>query len=134
VGQSESAASYAGIRPDRFIIIAMLASGALAGLVGVNEVIGTHHRIILGFPGGAGFVGIAVALMGRNHPLGIIVAALLFGALYQGGSEIAFDIPTFTREMIVAVQGLVILFCGALENMFRPRIESFFRRRRRATA
>ena len=65
---------------------------------------------MLDFTGGVGFVGIAVALMGRNHPLGIVLAALLFGALYQGGSELAFDIPTINREMVVVIQGLVILF------------------------
>ena len=89
---------------------------------------GVHHRLILGFSSGFGFVGIAVALMGRNRPLGIVLAALLFGALYQGGSELAFDIPQITREMVVVVQGLVILFCGALENMFKPQLVALFRR------
>ena len=55
---------------------------------------GVHHRLVLDFPAGYGFVGIAVALMGRNHPLGIVLAALLFGALHQGGAELAFDIPS----------------------------------------
>ena len=64
--------------------------------------------------------------MGRNHPVGILLAALLFGALYQGGAELAFDMPKITREMVVVIQGLVILFAGALENMFRPQIEGFF--------
>ena len=54
---------------------------------------GVHHRIVLDFPAGYGFAGIAVALMGRNHPLGIALAALLFGALQQGGAELAFEIP-----------------------------------------
>ena len=58
--------------------------------------------------------------MGRNHPLGIVLAAVLFGALYQGGSELAFDMPAINRDMVVVIQGLVILFAGALENMFRP--------------
>ena len=57
--------------------------------------------------------------MGRNHPVGIVLAALLFGALYQGGSELAFDMPRVNRDMVVVIQGLVILFAGALENMFR---------------
>ena len=72
------------------------------------------------FVGGAGFVGIAVSLMGRNHPIGIIIAAILFGVLYQGGAELSFDMPNITREMIVVIQGLVVLFAGALEYMFRP--------------
>ena len=74
------------------------------------------------FPAGYGFMGIAVALMGRNHPLGICLAALFFGALYQGGTELAFDMPTVTRDIVVVIEGLVILFCGALENLFRARL------------
>lgn len=126
VGQNEAAAIYGGISPARQIILAMTISGALAGFVGLNEIMGSQHRLILGFTGGYGFVGIAVALMGRNHPLGIIFAALLFGALYQGGSELSFDMPTISRDLVVVIQGLVILFAGALENMFRPALQSLF--------
>jgi ABC-type uncharacterized transport system permease subunit len=118
-GQNPDAAVYAGISPQRTIIVAMVISGALAGCLGVNELMGSEHRILLDFPGGAGFVGIAVALMGRNHPLGILAASLLFGALYQGGSQLSFDMPHVNRDMVVLIQGLVILFCGALENIFR---------------
>ena len=60
--------------------------------------------------------------MGRSHPVGIVLAAILFGALYQGGAELAFEMPDITRDMIVIIQGLVILFAGALEHMFRPAI------------
>ena len=67
--------------------------------------------------------------MGRNHPIGIFPAAFLFGILYQGGSEVTFDMPNITRYMFVAVQGVIILFSGALENLFRPQIESFFVKR-----
>ncbi len=129
VGHNESAAVYAGISPSRNIIIAMCISGALAGMVGINEIMGVQHRLILDFTGGYGFVGIAVALMGRNHPIGIVLAALLFGALYQGGSELAFEMPNITRHMVVVIQGLVILFSGALEHLFRPRIEALFIRK-----
>ena len=58
--------------------------------------------------------------MGRAHPVGIVLASLLFGMLYQGGAELAFDMPAISRDMIVVIQGLVILFAGALEHMFRP--------------
>ncbi len=119
-GFSEPAARYAGIRPRGVIISAMCLSGALAGFVAVNEIMGVHHRLLLNFPAGYGFTGIAVALMGRNHPVGIVMASLLFGVLYQGGAELAFEIPTITREMVVAIQGLIILFCGALALMLRP--------------
>jgi ABC-type uncharacterized transport system permease subunit len=128
VGQSEPAAVYGGISPAHRIMLAMAISGALAGLMATNEILGAQHRLILGFTGGYGFVGIAVALMGRNHPLGIILAALLFGALYQGGSELSFDMPTLSRDIVVVIQGLVILFAGALEHMFRPYLEALFAR------
>ena len=58
--------------------------------------------------------------MGRSHPVGIVPAAILFGMLYQGGAELAFEMPNISRDMIVIIQGLVILFAGALEHMFRP--------------
>ncbi|MNF13812.1 hypothetical protein D3C80_2157860 [compost metagenome] len=64
--------------------------------------------------------------MGRSHPAGIIPAAVLFGVLYQGGAEISFEMPSISRDMIVIIQGLVILFAGALENMFRPAITRLF--------
>jgi ABC-type uncharacterized transport system permease subunit len=128
VGKSERAAVYSGISPDRHIILAMAISGGLAGLVGLNEIMGVQHRLLLNFTGGVGFVGIAVALMGRSHPFGICLAALLFGALYQGGSELAFSMPQLSKEMVVVIQGLVILFCGALEHMFRPQLERLFAR------
>jgi len=112
-GQSEAAAVYAGIKPKKIIIITMCISGAL-------EIMGVHHRVILNFPAGYGFTGIAVALMGRNHPVGILMASLLFGVLYQGGAELAFEVPKITREMVVAIQGLIILFSGALALMLRP--------------
>jgi len=128
VGHSPDAARYAGISISRVILASVMLGGALAGLVAVNEVMGVHHRLFLGFSNGYGFVGIAVALMGRNHPLGIVLAAVLFGALYQGGTELAFDHPEITREIVVVVEGLVILFCGAFENAFRGPIEALFGR------
>ena len=130
VGANPQAAVHAGISPARNILLAMLVSGGLAGLVGVNEVMGVHHRLILDFTSGFGFVGIAVALMGRNHPAGIFLAALLFGALYQGGAELAFDMPTVSRDMVVAIQGLVILFSGAMEHVFRPHVMAAYARLR----
>ena len=127
-GLAPRAAIYAGIRPARIVIIAMAISGALAGSVGVNEILGVQHRLLLEFVAGAGFTGIAVALMGRNHPFGIVLASLLFGALYQGGAELAFEIPTITREMIITIQGLIILFSGALAYMNRPWVERLYLR------
>ena len=123
VGQSEKAAIYAGVRPARVIVITLCLSGALAGMVGLNEIMGVQHRLLLNFNFGYGFTGIAVALMGRNHPVGVILASLLFGILSQGGAELAFEIPNITREMITVIQGLVILFSGALAHLGRPFFE-----------
>jgi ABC-type uncharacterized transport system permease subunit len=126
VGHNTEAAIYAGIKPDRIIMITMAISGGLAGLMAVNEILGVQHRLVLEFAGGAGFVGIAVALMGRSHPLGVVLAAMLFGLLYQGGSELSFAKPEINRDMIVVIQGLVILFMGALEQTFRPWLTRVF--------
>ena len=114
VGHAPEAARYAGIRPPWVIVGAMALSGALAGLVGVNEIAGMHGRLLLDFVAGAGFTGIAVSLIGRNHPVGIVFAALLFGALYQGGAELTFELPGFSRDMVFLLQGLIVLFAGAL--------------------
>jgi general nucleoside transport system permease protein len=126
VGQNNEASAYAGIKTDRIIMIAMAISGGLAGLVAVNEVLGAQHRLLLEYVQGAGFVGIAVALMGRNHPLGIILAAMLFGLLYQGGTELSFAKVHINRDMVVVIQGLIILFMGALEQAFRPALAALF--------
>jgi simple sugar transport system permease protein len=69
------------------------------------------------FVAGAGFAGIAVSLIGRNHPVGIGLAALLFGTLYQGGAELAFEVPGFSRDMVFTLQGLIVLFAGALSTV-----------------
>jgi ABC-type uncharacterized transport system permease subunit len=124
-GKSEPAALYAGINPVRITVIAMLISGGLAGMMAINSVMGEAERLVLNAVEGAGFIGIAVALMGRNHPLGVFLAALLFGFLYQGGGELALwtSIP---RELIIVIQALVILFTGALDNMVRMPLERMF--------
>ena len=133
-GHSEPAAVYAGIDPTRITIIAMLLSGAMAAMMALNVVMGFQHRLVLDYVGGAGFVGIAVSLMGRSHPVGVVLAAILFGILYQGGSELAFEMPKISREMIVVIQALVILFTGALENLVRVPVERSFLRFRRRSA
>ena len=126
-GHSDSAAKYAGINPVKITLIVMLISGGLAGLMATNNVMGEAERLMLNATEGAGFIGIAVALMGRSHPLGVFLAAILFGFLYQGGAELALwtKIP---RELIVVIQALVILFTGALDNMVRMPLERLFAR------
>ncbi|MCV6546295.1 MAG: ABC transporter permease [Cohaesibacter sp.] len=126
MGTNPNAAIYAGMNVSRLTLITMMISGALAGMLALNEVMGTQHRLLLDFTAGYGFVGIAVALMGRSHPVGIIMASLLFGMLYQGGAELAFEMPKITRDMIISIQGLVILFAGAMEHMFRPALIRLF--------
>ncbi len=120
VGFAPDAAWYGGIRPQGLTVMAMAASGALAGLVGVNEIAGVHGRLLPDFVAGAGFAGIAVSLIGRNHPAGIVLASLLFGALYQGGSELAFEINGFSRDMVFMLQGLIVLFAGAMAQVAAP--------------
>lgn len=130
-GQSEPAAKYAGINPVRITMITMLISGGLAGLMGVNAVMGEAERLVTDPVLGAGFVGIAVALMGRSHPLGVLIAALLFGMLVQGGGELEFEKPAVSKELVLVIQALVIMFTGALDNMIRMPIERLFLRMRR---
>jgi len=129
VGTRPQAAVYAGMSPKRLTVVAMLISGALAGGMALNEIMGSQHRLILEFTSGYGFVGIAVALMGRSHPVGICLAALLFGALYQGGAELAFEKPKITRDMVIVIQGLIIFFAGAMEHLFRPQLEALLSRK-----
>jgi simple sugar transport system permease protein len=126
LGHNATATTYAGISNSRTIMIVMTMSGALAGMVAVNQVVGVQYRLVLDYVADAGFVGIAVALMGRNHPVGILLAALLFGALYQGGNELQYVIPGLSKEMVVVIQALVILFTGAMEGLFRPGLQRIF--------
>lgn len=127
-GKNQSAAAFAGISVPRVTIIALMMSGALAGMMGLNELLGEQLRLIGNFTLGYGFVGIAVAFMGRNHPLGIVLAAILFGVLYQGGAEIAFEITTISSDMIVVVQGLVIIFAGAMPHLMRKPVSAAYAR------
>jgi simple sugar transport system permease protein len=122
VGSNPGAAEYAGINARHQVLMAMSISGALAGLVGMNEIAGVSGKLLLEFVSGAGFTGIAVALMGRNHPLGIVLASLLFGALFQGGAEVAFEVRGFSRDMVVMLQGFIVLFSGAMTYVIAPQL------------
>ncbi len=124
-GHSSNAAKYAGISAQKIILISMIISGGLAGLMAINNVMGEAERLVMNAVEGAGFIGIAVALMGRSHPLGVFLAAILFGFLYQGGAELALwtSIP---RDLIIVIQALVILFTGALDNLVRVPLEKVF--------
>jgi simple sugar transport system permease protein len=122
VGSSPSAAEYAGISSRHQIMVSMGIAGALAGLVGMNEIAGVSGRLLLEYVSGAGFTGIAVALMGRNHPVGIVLASVLFGALFQGGAEVAFEVRGFSRDMVVMLQGFIVLFSGAMAYVIAPMV------------
>jgi general nucleoside transport system permease protein len=113
VGSKPETARRAGINAKRKIVEAMALSGGLAGMVAVNEVMGYSHKFRDQFSNGYGFMGIAVALLGRNRPLGIIFAALLFGALQKGALELEFDTEKITRDLAGIMQALIILFVAS---------------------
>ncbi|MFQ5439045.1 MAG: ABC transporter permease [Paracoccaceae bacterium] len=133
-GHNDAAARYAGIPAVRITIITMLISGALAGMLSINVVWGEQERLIKEFVEGAGFMGIAVALMGRSHPFGIVLAAFLFGMLTQGGFELLWEMPNISREMVLVIQALIILFTGALNYMVHDPVERMFLRRKKRSA
>lgn len=117
-GLNPLAAEYGGIRTGRQIILAMALSGGLAGMVAISEVLGYRYRYYDGFSAGYGFTGIAVALLGRNHPVGVLLAALLFGALIRGGLFVDIFTDHVTKDLVLVLQALVILFVAA-GSMFR---------------
>jgi general nucleoside transport system permease protein len=113
VGQSESAARAAGIDTGRIRIIALALAGGLAGLVGVGEVLGNAGKFRVGFSPDYGFIGIAVALLGRNQPAGVVAAALLFGALHKGAAALDLETERVTQELSLVLQALIILSVSA---------------------
>ena len=106
------------------IVLTMAISGALAGMVGINEVLGYRYRYYDGFSDNYGFTGIAVALLGRNHPLGVIAAALLFAVLQRGGIPVDAFTQHVTKDIVQVLQGTIILFVAA-EAMFRGPFAKF---------
>jgi len=112
VGLSPWAAQTAGISVQWTTVKALCISGALAGLAGAVEVMGLHHRIFDQFSAGVGFTGIAVALLAKNHPIGIIAAALLFGALSAGSGTMQLEAGV-SQKIILIIQALVIFFVAA---------------------
>ena len=117
-GSNPSAAEYGGISVRRQIVVAMAISGGLAGCVGINEVLGYRHLYYDGFSDNYGFTGIAVALLGRNHPAGVLVAALLFAVLTRGGIPVDAFTRHVTKDIVQILQATIILFVAA-EAFFR---------------
>jgi len=109
VGAGPQAARYSGIRVEAHLLAAMVLSGGFAGLAGISEVLGIHHRLLDGVTAGYGFTGIVAALFGRLHPLGVIPASILFGALMLGADMMqrAVAIPA---AIVITIQGLMVLF------------------------
>jgi general nucleoside transport system permease protein len=119
VGENASAAEYGGISPKKQIIIAMTISGGLAGMVAIGEVLGYRYRYYHDFSAGWGYLGIAVALLGRNHPLGIFIAAIFFAVLKRG--EIFVDIETrfVSKDLVEVLQAVIIIFVASLQKFSR---------------
>jgi simple sugar transport system permease protein len=119
VGQNAFASRYAGIKVKRYIVLAMILSGALSGLAGAVQVYGVNYRMITdgsatGFTGSAGFNGIVAALFGQLHPILTIPASILFGALSVGANTMqrTVQIPS---ALIMALNGLVVVFVVSSE-------------------
>ncbi len=110
VGLQPHAAEYGGVDVGGVWMRAMVASGAIAGIGGLNYVLGYKHYYEEGFAGGAGFLGIAVAIVGRNHPVGVVLAALLFATISQGGLAVNAIVP---KEFVDVLQAVVIIAVAA---------------------
>jgi general nucleoside transport system permease protein len=123
-GANPSAAEYGGISIRKQIIVAMAISGGLAGMVGINEVLGYRHVYYDGFSANYGFVGIAVALLGRNHPAGVFVAAILFAILLRGGIFVDAYTVHVSKDIVDMLQGIVIVFVAS-EAAFRGPLKKF---------
>jgi general nucleoside transport system permease protein len=122
VGENPTAAESGGINVPRNVILAMALSGGIASLAGVTEVLGTYQRLIQGFSPSFGFTGIAVAVLGRNHPIGVVLTAILFGAMDSGALRMSREV-SLSANMVSVIQGLVILFVAMPEivNIVRAR-------------
>jgi len=115
-GENPSAAEYGGISPKKQIIIAMTFSGALAGMVAIGEVLGYRYRYYDGFSDGWGFLGIAVALLGRNHPLGVFLAAIFFAVLKRGDIFVDAFTDKVSKDLVEVLQAIVIIFVASLQK------------------
>jgi simple sugar transport system permease protein len=123
VGANPNAARYSGMSITRNYIIAFALSGALAGLAGANEVLGVNHNLASAFSAGYGFDSIALALLGKSHPFGVVLSALLFGTLRSGGTRMQ-NVAKIPVDIIGVIQALVIAFIAApsiIRSLYRLR-------------
>jgi simple sugar transport system permease protein len=107
VGQSETAAAASGVSVKRMVATSMLISGAVAGLIGMPTLLNDSHQFSNDFPSGIGFTGIAIALLGRNHPVGIALGALLWGFLERTTNHLEFQ--GYDKEILGVIQGVIVL-------------------------
>ncbi|MCC8024849.1 MAG: ABC transporter permease [Clostridium sp.] len=114
VGANLSASKTAGIRVNLYLIMSMTLSGGIAAMAGITEIFGKYHRFIEGFSPSFGFTGIAVAILGRNHPAGVLLTALLFGIMDMGSLRMSRETAVSTN-MVTVIQSLVILLVAAPE-------------------
>lgn len=126
VGANPRAARYAGMSTTVALVMAMAISGALAGLAGANEVLGVNHNVALAFSAGLGFDAIALALLGKSHPVGVVLAALLFGTLKNGATQmqLSANVPI---DIIAILQAMVLMFVAApaiIRTIYRLRAPS----------
>ena len=112
VGYNPDGARYAGISVTRTYVLVMAVAGAMAGIAGANQVLGVLHRGSPGFSGAIGFDAIALALLGRSHPVGVVLAGLLFGALRAGGLKMQAA-SSVGIDLVTIVQALIIVFIAA---------------------
>ena len=117
-GLKPNAAKTSGINVARITALSMALSGALAGLVGVHEVLGHRYRFFDGFSPGYGFLGIAVALLGRNHPAGIVLASIFFGGLVRGGIRVDVFSENVSKDVVLAIEGIIMVALCA-EQVFK---------------
>lgn len=127
-GQNERAAEIAGIHPKRMKILAMTLAGALAAGVALNEVLGSSGRYKIGFSPDYGFVGIAVALLARNHPLGILASAFLFGVLQKGAADLDIETELITRDFARVIQAILIF---SVASTYFLKFKPFWKKRGR---
>ncbi len=126
VGLNPDAAKYAGINVKRIIVLTMALSGMLAGMAGALEVTGLNYRHELGFSIGYGFDAIAIALLGKSHPLGVVLAAILFAAMRNGATRMQF-LTQLPIDLISMLQALILLFVAAdaiIRYIYRIRVQS----------
>lgn len=132
VGLNPNGASYAGIKVKKHIVIAMAMSGGLAGIAGMSEIFGLHQRLYNGFSAGYGFDAVAIALLGRLHPIGVPLAALFFGALRVGANAMqnAVQVPT---AVVYVIQGVSVLFI-LTDRQIRENVIKFIKKHGRKSA